>query len=195
MNIYGIYENDVLLFKGTSKEVADKYDFTTKEVSSYANRGTRLRGQYVVKREFTTRKPKKEKKSVEYIYGLFEKSKLVDKGTPEELAKKYNTSVNQLTTYVYTGNNYLGKYLVKKIVKTDENFEEMSKRINKKKFQENLDYLMTNLKIYGNTNFNEKMDDYIPELKKRGYNVKITLRTSSNMRGRKEKWWLVELEK
>ena len=191
MNLYGLYENGTLVFKGTSKQIAEKCDVLTKDVTTYAGRGTRMCGRWIVKKEGKYVLPPKEKVA-RSAYGLYEGDKLVDIGSGRKLAEKYGTTLYELTNHAYKDSKYLGKYLVRKVERTSEDKVEIQKRTTSKKFEENLKNLLTNLKIYGNTSFVGNIDEYISELKKNGYEPKITLKIDTNLKGRKEKWWLIE---
>ena len=186
INKFKILDGDTVIFEGTSHEVADKFGFRPKDIGTYANNHSKLLGKYIVVSDGKVRKTKAES-----IYGLFLNNELVDKGTCDELIKKYGTTRNSLIGKAYTDGLYLNKYAVRTIGRTDNNID--LKRTQSSKHQANLEYLIKHLRKYGNTCFNGKVEDYIEELKEVGLEPRIRQVVSRNMAGRKEKWWVLEL--
>ena len=46
--IYGVYDGDKMVFRGTSKEIAERYNVKRASMPSYTTRGTKLKGLYTV---------------------------------------------------------------------------------------------------------------------------------------------------
>lgn len=97
INKFKILDGETVIFEGTSHEVADKFGFRPKDIGTYANNHSKLLGKYIVVSDGKVRKTKAES-----IYGLFLNNELVDKGTCDELIKKYGTTRNSLIGKAYT---------------------------------------------------------------------------------------------
>ncbi|MBR3062340.1 MAG: hypothetical protein IKG65_08035 [Exiguobacterium sp.] len=72
---YTLYEDEVPVFTGDCREVAEKYGISTSAVSSYRNNGTKLFGKYLIlktgepqrKKKPQTSKKSKEEQTLEYL--------------------------------------------------------------------------------------------------------------------------------
>ena len=64
LQIYGLYENDELVFKGTAREILDKYDIRQDNLWVYVGRGIKLFGKYRINKldDEQITPPKKEHK-------------------------------------------------------------------------------------------------------------------------------------
>lgn len=50
ISIYGVFDGDELIFKGTRKEISQKFDVKCVSMSSYTSQGVKLKGLYTVRK-------------------------------------------------------------------------------------------------------------------------------------------------
>ena len=111
--MYGIYDNDELIFKGSSNEVADMFNLQNASLYTYYSKGIKIKGKYAVKKleyikpvkpSVTIIKKNKHQQTLEYLISHLERyGNVYSKENPESYidelnSQGYKVKVNEYIT-------------------------------------------------------------------------------------------------
>lgn len=103
----------------------------------------------------------------EKIYGVFDSSYLVFKGTRYEICSEYRIAPKGFYEYLRSTRRLKGKYRVG-YINGDEPIQKKPEPIFKSVEEERLEYLFSHLKMYGNTHSEFDPKPFMKTLKKKG---------------------------